>query len=58
MTWHFNDLLTCIATGLTVEETRKALATFLPVSDLIEARTEAMEQGIEREDVDPSWFDL
>lgn len=60
----YSDALTCIASGLTKDETRQALLdTFDLVSDLdaIEnqmgvALRDALKQGVEREDIDDSWF--
>lgn len=52
----FARLLESVAAGGTVAETLAAYKA--SNADLIEARDEALAQGIEREDVDPSWFQL
>lgn len=53
-------LLECIASGLTVSQTRDAVAggADIPLDELLEARKEALAQGIEREDIAPSWLAL
>jgi methanogenic corrinoid protein MtbC1 len=50
----FNDLLICIASGLTVEQTLDSLPD-ATVDELCEAHQEALKQGIEPEDIAPSW---
>jgi len=58
MTEHtLGQLLIAIASGLSVSETRKALPEATD-DDLREALAEALAQGIEREDVSPSFFRL
>ena len=49
-------LMECAAMGLTVAETVEAMGESITGGDLREARREALAQGIEREDMDPSWF--
>lgn len=51
----FADVLVCIATGLSVAETRDLVGTgFAPGIVL----AEALAQGIEREDIDASWTEV
>lgn len=51
----FERVLVCIAAGLTVSETRNEIAMPLAVDDLEAAYKEAKAQGIEDEDMAPSW---
>ena len=55
--------LECIASGLTREETRRILFDNYPSveaqeieDETCDALRDALRQGVEREDIDPSWF--
>lgn len=48
----------CIAAGLTVSETRGQLAWPLALDEMEEAKGEAVAQGIEEEDMAPSWREV
>ncbi len=56
----YSDALTCIAIGETRDDTRDALAGRVTADELDavlrDALRDALRSGVEREDVDPSWF--
>lgn len=59
----YGEALLCIAQGETREITRNALLDIHPVltqdwvADILaDALRDALKQGVEREDIDPSWF--
>ena len=59
----YSDALTLVAAGEEREATRTHLLDAFPsiesseISDILdEALTDAERQGVEREDIDPSWF--
>jgi hypothetical protein len=51
----YADTLTCCACGLSVEETLEAVVGATRSLLRMVAR-DALLQGVEREDIDPSWF--
>jgi hypothetical protein len=52
------QVIECIASGLTVSQTRDAIAWPLAADDCEVAYKEAKAQGIEDEDMAPSWRDF
>lgn len=59
----YNDALEAVGTGATVAETRAWIARHYPAltaddttTILTDALDDARSCGIEREDIDPSWF--